>query len=471
MATDLISALANIVANARQANQPIAIHSPAQFTPFTAGHSKSTGTTNLSELSSSNYTANQGWGPVGEAFGKGAGDFINETVLKAAKNKYAMENDPMEIEKRATQLFNVYQQAGPEEQKKIEWMLNNTPEGLKWRDKIKKHAGYLLTPYPDTLEESGSPHPKAGQFSFTKVQPDEKMQRARALSAMPQQQREGVMFAQEAQQQGAAQHSMAEAAKAKLETQQLPEKLALDRQQMELNARRTAAEERQVAVMEERMKIEKAQSPSIIAAHMADAAYKRAHADSLLKNGDPEAARVALQNERERQQLLNTAYGKHQDFLKNVMSGNFTPKQKVQYSLASTVKTAGEMKTIDPTNPTAIGMFRNAAQDILNSYRDYRIKYQKDSNTTIDPEMAARANDLITSWGNNLGSTSEFDEFLRVRKDLMRSYWRQFYPDLTKDQGGDAWNRIVEEENQLRANVLPQLKKREMVIKNNLPRY
>lgn len=389
-----------------------------------------------------------GWGPVGAAFGKGVGDYVNDTFLKAEKNKYMVENDPIEIEKRASQFAEVFNNMTPEEQDKVEKMLNSTPQGLKMRDKFKKYAKYLFVDYPEEVEgQAGisSPHPKAGWTRPVQLMKTEAQQKALALQGMPQDKRNENLFAGEAAQQASAGLHRAQ-------TEGYPRVLAADERRAaasETQAKAAVEQNRQQAeqhgfervtkvksqeLEEKKFDLEKQVSKAQIDYYKARDTYLRAKAAEAGKM-DPAKARIMLAEKAAVDKQVGSILNQFNK-IRLDLANNATTADEVNNQLVpSSIEAAMQMKAIDPTHPAAIGVFEQGAEILVSEWHKFNesIKgknlffWQKQPE--MDPKWGNMAAQLLHNWGTRIGTKEDLDAFLDTYERVGSLYWKQLYPE------------------------------------------
>jgi hypothetical protein len=374
-----------------------------------------------------------GWGPVGEAFGKGAGDYINQTYVQAEKNKYMQENDPIEIQKRAEKAFALYSNLSPAEQTKIDKWMNETPEGLKWLQKIQKSASHLLTkePRPESeLLPPGVSKDDREMVRFMRVTPDEKRQKDFALAAMsnapqgaqaapqppvvqpqgafiqpnmglaPKQQTMGQIFpgAQGGVNPYLFPEATAHIADARYKdalTTELPFTRSIHQQTADASTSNAAS-----AASEAKSKADMVKDTN--AYHRALAAQALTHAQKVrseIGKMSPEDKAFLLQAEANKNKNIQTELDKSLIAKTSILQNNNTAFQAGPLLIENDLQAGAAIARIDPKNPLSLSMFDNASRTLTNLVKEHDGKRTwTGKRQPLSPKILNLYEDVLGAW-------------------------------------------------------------------------
>lgn len=353
----------------------------------------------VSQLGWANGAANQGYGQLGEAFGKGVGDYVNSTYVDAQKKQYAMENDPIEIQKRAAKFYGIYNNMPSAEQDKVDKWLNETPEGLKWLDKLNKHAGYLMTKVP--LSEADSKLPPGVAVDDRQIYrplrtlQSEDAMKSQARAAMTPEQRNASLFAQEH-----ATTANAAAATSNAEANRLQ-----------------AEGQRQLI-------------PSQIAENKAKAGYYGrvpVVRPNQAGTADTYGLRVRLEEHRARIGEARKVEENLNAKLNNLMKDD-SILDKEGHALQYRIEAAGELRRLNPLGDRSLSLYESAAQRLLT---------QRDSeNVKVRQKAGVQAKQLLSDWARGISTTKSLQLYRRTAASLVPFYSAQMFPEAktTEDQ-------------------------------------
>lgn len=376
--SDYVTTLANILAQSKQiGSQPL--QNPG-----------------VSQLMHPSGTTTEGYGQIGQAFGKGIGDYAQETYVQAQKNKYMMENDPLEIEKRGTKFYQEYNNLSPAEQDKVDNWLNHDAEGLKWLAKLQKTTPWMITKVPYEGEiPKGKSADEVTMYRPMRTIPDEQKMKNMDLARMTPGDRTA--------------HWTAGSQKDLAEANAIPGKLANDQQavkaaMIQAEATRTKAE------------TDKALMP-------AQADYYGAQADWARRRQppvNPAGQKMMLAQYAVAQDEIKLANDTLRTSIQNI-NGDNSILDKVGEKRKATLATAEHIRAIDPLNGYSTGLFTSAANSlgVIPEKASERAKQN----------MGAQAEDVLERWGGNITSFKDYKSYWESYKRLKSVHWRYFYPE------------------------------------------
>jgi hypothetical protein len=407
-----------------------------------------------------------GWGPVGEQFGKGVGDYIKSTYAQAQKNKYLQANDPIEIQKRAKQMFDLYQTLGPEEQKRMDDWFNNTAEGLSELKRFQSAAPGLMTKEPRPEGEilpPGASRDDREMVRFIRVPPSEASQKAQALYSMrgqappqapimqppgaPIQPRADLAIQPQAPPQGQAPMDLRNQllfSKENVERAQVPyyqsgtalheaqtaDTLASTKerpQRLDLARREVVAREIDSRASLLRAKTDAGTAGSIREMNFQHARYFKALADN--KGMDPA---LTLQAKLETQKEIGKLISQYGDHLTKYTLNPNASTQENALLIRDSLNTAALIKSMDPEHPGAPTIFNNAKRGLLTFVADYRKRSKAGSlsdslNHTFD-QNGTLARELVDAWSSKIATPQEALLFAETYKALAENFWEQMLP-------------------------------------------
>lgn len=356
----------------------------------------------VDQLGWANGQQNAGYGPVGEAFGKGVGDYVKETYVQAQKNRYMMENDPIEIEKRAEKFYQTYNNLDTAEQDKVDKWLNEDPQGLKWLDKLNKHASWMMTKVPlgeGQILKPGQANDDVQIYRPLRTLDSAEKMKNKALAAMPEAQRNPLLMSAENK-------DMAQAANLKSETEMRP--------------RIVAADESRAAADSLHAKTAASIAPSQIAQNRAQAGYYNRMPTA---RQDPVGTKLKLQAYVDRNNEIKLT----NDALRVTLAQNkvmptdtaATRANKEAANTRATIEAATKIAAIDPLNGLALGSFRSAYSSI----------YGRRDKGEAAKDNAWLAATLLNSWGKQISTQQSYRDYFIATQKLMTKYWKEFYPE------------------------------------------
>jgi hypothetical protein len=409
--------LAQIIASARQSQQPFNI---GQAQPARIGE--------LQNMSG-------GGGAIGEQFGKGAGDYLQQTLVEAQKKKYMEENDPQIMNERTLKFVEAYQKMTPAERENIKKASHINPQAYSMLVRMSKARPELFDVVKNP--EPGKPD-EVYPRSFTMP---EAQQKAEALGGMLPADRNKTMFAQE-NLQGA------QAAAVPIQA---------------------AAQTAQAAAATKQASLEEARNPSTIAMQKAHAWY--------YYNG--------MKNARDAQTLedLKAANKQIQTILATTETNYFKLKSNPQTSAAAdellirnALEAGGKIKQIDPDDPVGPALYKQAVDHLVQKTQTALVAAQKYNKLSpfwgrvgaskpqpLDPKWGQAATMVIDRWEKDISSVAELKLFTDSYVNLARHYWEDFYPDAKTPE--EATKIIQKEILNLKERVAPQVARAEQVRK------
>jgi len=355
-------------------------------------------------------SSSNGYGPVGEAFGKGVGDYINQTMVQAQKNKYMQENDPIEIEKRAERFYGIYNNMPSQEQDKVDKWLNETPEGLKWLDRLNKHAGHLMTKVPLPKDYVAKPGEAPDDITWYRplrtIQTKEQQQNA-LTPTLPPDQRENILFADQIAKLKEA--KLREAQAINEPTTGAAQKLGAEAQM--LNAQ---ANQSQAAAANEMLPLQKETERAKLAAEKARLEAMKARAAK-----DPAGVKLIIEQNKARQAALKIAgenFRETEKSLQKLYSGDAQTKKNWENKAGY----AEAIAAYDPLNPQAINLYAGTMQDISSK--------SDQSNAAENYRMGLN---VLNSWEANVNTYKSFKALWEAKNKFLQKYWQYKYPDMS----------------------------------------
>lgn len=399
---DYIQTLAQLLANNKQANVS-QINNPS-----------------VSQLGWANGVQNQGYGPVGEAFGKGVGDYVKDTYVQAKKNEYMQENDPIEIQKRADKFYETYNNLDEKEQDQVDKWLNEDPQGLKWLDKLNKHASYIMTkvPLPEgAILKPGQANDDVQWYRPLRTLDSEAKMKSKALAGMAPEQRNANLFAPEALQQA--------------QTAAAPIAAAAHKASAEASTRNAAVNERQVAVQEKAL-------PT-------DIDYKKALAWRALHpitNQQPIGLRVSMELYKQQQAQLGEVSKNYRALVAKVNSSTGAPETKERELNAAGIDYASQVSALDPLNPSGVDTYNSIATKLANRQNKDRPLARK--------EDANLAKTLLDTWKHQIYGVKSLKAYYDASRRLKWKYQDAFYgedttPESRKEMYLRDMNQLVDQ--------------------------
>jgi len=128
-------------------------------------------------------TMTEGYGPIGEAFGKGAGDFIQKAYvdpkIQAKSNEISMQTDPKTQFDQMKMAYDLYSKMPPETREMVKRQPGHQAKLQTWSAMFKGVA-------PITVDDTGA-------YTFAAPVTPIEQQKAGAVESMPQSQREPLL--------------------------------------------------------------------------------------------------------------------------------------------------------------------------------------------------------------------------------------------------------------------------------------
>lgn len=371
---DTVQTLAQILADSRAANNPQVSNPQVGQLGFPQGRVSENG------------------GALGAQLGAGAGDYIKETYVKAQKNKYLLENDPIEIEKRAEKFYSLYSNLSTQEQDQVDKWLNEDPQGLKWLDKLNKHAPYLMTKVPlskDFVLANGQAADDVTWYRPLRTIQDPDKQKGAALARMSPTERNNTLFASEN--------------KDRVVAENVPQQIRNDTTTANASAMNARANAAMV--------------PSQIDVNRSIAGRNDRYAPSTNAVG----MKLRLQEHMDQQaqvKYINDQY--KSEVAAETKRQDIGPVAKDFAINGKAIATATQLQDVDPLNPMSNGMFRSAAARLK--------QHAKSKNESTREQAFIQAKALLESWGANIRTRQGYRDYFLAVKELKWAYKDYFYP-------------------------------------------
>lgn len=409
MPTNMPIQLAQIIAQARP--QAMRLGGPGQVLPPTG-------------------TTDQGYGPIGQAFGQGAGDFLKNTLVKQAEDTYNLENNPVELEKRAHLSWKMYQDMAPEERANYMATVQTDPKAMKLFSKFQKAAPYLFQ------KDETTGNMRFSQQPYTKDQLVQ--QELAAMAKAGGGKLAETLFSKERLEGAQAEH-------ARVTAQEEPKRTAVQERQVGASERQAGAAEREVAARE-------ALVPSAIQLHKAQAiaALRRSPEEAIL-------GRMQLELMKEKRDQVKQLYGSAarllDDTRKNLAGGKMSKAEAWVQDLGTLVSAGVQIQKVDPRAPESTAVFADAAKRLSMAYDSYLGQYKTLSkkgfgvfgrgigglygwapSPEIDPVQNGRlAFSVMDAWQPT--SSREWDVYISALQELGGRYGDKMFPGPTAVDG------------------------------------
>jgi hypothetical protein len=373
----------------------------------------------VSQLGWANGTQNQGYGQIGEAFGKGVGDYVKDTVVQAKKNEYMIENDPIEIEKRAEKFYQVYNNLDEKEQNQVDKWLNEDPQGLKWLDKLNKYASYMMTkvPLPEgTILKPGQANDDVQWYRPLRTLDSAEKMKSKALAAMPEAQRNPLVLADE-----------------KLKLEQAigePTRVAATKAQGEASTINANANALQA-------KTQAAESPGVIALNKARE-WRLMHP---VVNTQPIGLKVSMELYKQQQAQLGEVSKNYRALVAKVNSATGAPEIKERELNAAGIDYASQVSALDPLNPSGVDTYSSIATKLAN---------RKNIDRPLAREAdATLAKTLLDTWKHQIYGVKSLQAYYDACRKLKWKYQNEFYgadtsPEARKELYLKDMNQLVD---------------------------
>ncbi len=399
MADDYVQTLAQLMAISRNANTPRVNDPQAGQLTFPQG------------------STNQGYGTMGEQFGKGIGDYIKDTFVETQKKKYLQENDPIEIQKRAEKSFEIYQRLSPAEQTKMDNWLNNTAEGLRYLKQMQIAAPHLLTKVKKEYGEAGPPPGVTADDTdivrFIRTTPSESLQKEQALMGMAPTDRQKMLFAKEDMERSSIPVHEAQA-------KAIP---------IEAEATKSHAESARINAI-----VNQNESPSRIFHNTAlgRAALISANNARLRASGpNPEMVKWKRDLLKYNTSLELSAEKDFKDAYTKLSTSPVGSINKNKDLANLAVNRADQLKANIPHSMIAAGMYITGLNSILaDAGKSREIKKGKAVVKNMDEynRQAAMGQEVLSRWSRSIGSIRELNMYKQACLDLWSKYPQYFYP-------------------------------------------
>lgn len=387
MSSEMVQTLAQILAANKQAN------------------TQQIGNPQAGQMGFQTGTIDQGYGAVGEAFGKGASDYINQTMVQAQKNKYMQENDPIEIEKRAAKFYDVYNNLPVAEQDKVDKWLNETPDGLKWLDKLNKNAGHLMTKVPlpkDYVAKPGEAPDDITWYRPLRTIKTVDQQRNESTMGMDPAKRENILHAPQIAQ-------LAEAGYNNQRTALAPQEVANQGLGAQAQMTNALANQQQVNQQGQLLPYQKKTEE-------ARASYYSERAKVATAAGDPVGAKLAVQDQMTKRAELKEAADNYQ---KNVDAiSKLGPNERKYQSRINNASYASQVVARDPLSMLPVNLFAQTMNEISGDNQG------SDDSLAKNYQMGLN---ILDMWEANVNSFKSYQALYKAKEKFLYRYYKQRY--------------------------------------------
>lgn len=392
------------------------------------------------------YAGSEGWGPTGQAFGKGIGDYLQSTVVETNKKKYMEENDPQLLRQQATDFAKAYQEMTKEQREMIKKSAHTNPEAYMKLTKFAKAAPEL---YNIVKNDPGVPD----YIVPIEFVPSKTRMEAETYAGMPQKERGELLTAGPRSQLATAGHQGALQKQTEAQTAEMPrrlsmeeEKLSNERARLGIDERRATADELVAASHLAQADMARQMQSVNKRAKEAEIRYHDAQARAADRK-DPNLImieREKLQFEREQQQYKRSIIQKYEDTDKALMTKtDIDPEEKLAYRVKAATDTARLLKSTLQEDPTAVMILATAADTLIResmtangsvkSIPEHQFILSKSKTQQLDPLRVSLARSILAAQSMDPRSILEMNQMLDTYERLASTFWAELVPEA----GGD----------------------------------
>jgi hypothetical protein len=297
-----------------------------------------------------------------------------------------------------------------QEQDKVDKWLNETPEGLKWLDRLNKHVGHLMTKVPLPKDYVAKPGEAPDDITWYRplrtIQTKEQQQNA-AIAQMDPAKRENVLFAQDIERLSN---------KGWLDAKTASEPITAEAQRVGAEAQmlNAQANQSQVAAANEMLPLQKETERARLEAEKARLEAMKARATK-----DPAGVKLIIEQNKARQAALKIAgenFRETEKSLQKLYSGDAQTKKNWENKAGY----AEAIAAYDPLNPQAINLYAGTMQDISSK--------SDQANAAENYRMGLN---VLNSWEANVNTYKSFKALWEAKNKFLQKYWRYKYPDMS----------------------------------------